>query len=82
MVRGAAALFSAKGAGGTSFSEIIAASGAPRGSIYHHFPDGKRQLAEEAVRWTAEPRRRVPTSVEGEDTLRRAGLFPPHFGDA
>jgi AcrR family transcriptional regulator len=28
----------------TSFSEILAASGAPRGSLYHHFPGGKDEL--------------------------------------
>jgi TetR/AcrR family transcriptional regulator, lmrAB and yxaGH operons repressor len=30
-------------------SEIIAQSNAPKGSFYHHFPDGKEQLAEQAV---------------------------------
>ena len=29
-------------------------SGAPRGSIYHHFPAGKSQLAEEATRYAGE----------------------------
>jgi AcrR family transcriptional regulator len=33
---------------------VLADSGAPRGSIYHHFPDGKRQLAEDAIQWTSE----------------------------
>jgi len=25
-----------------------------RGSIYHHFPQGKEQLAQDAIRWTSE----------------------------
>jgi TetR/AcrR family transcriptional repressor of lmrAB and yxaGH operons len=54
MVRSAASLIGARGASATSFSDVLADSGAPRGSIYHHFPDGKQQLTEEAVRWTAE----------------------------
>src|ERR1700681_2604119 len=54
MVRSAAALFSARGASATSFSDVIAESGAPRGSIYHHFPEGKKQLAEDAIRLTAQ----------------------------
>src|ERR1700761_6329904 len=54
MVQSAASLISARGAAATSFADVLAASGAPRGSIYHHFPDGKRQLTEDAVRWTAE----------------------------
>jgi AcrR family transcriptional regulator len=54
MVRSAAALIGKQGLSATSFSDVLAASGAPRGSIYHHFPDGKRQLAQEAVQWTSE----------------------------
>jgi TetR/AcrR family transcriptional repressor of lmrAB and yxaGH operons len=54
MVLAAVALLSERGLSGTSFSEVIERSGAPRGSIYHHFPEGKQQLTEDAVRWTAE----------------------------
>ena len=35
-------------------SEIIAKTGAPRGSIYHHFPRGKGQLVEEAIERVAD----------------------------
>ena len=45
MVRSAAALFGSRGLSATSFSDVLADSGAPRGSIYHHFPGGKKQLA-------------------------------------
>jgi AcrR family transcriptional regulator len=54
MVRSAAALIGSRGVSDTSFSDVLSASGAPRGSIYHHFPEGKQQLAEEAIRWTSE----------------------------
>jgi TetR/AcrR family transcriptional regulator, lmrAB and yxaGH operons repressor len=54
MVRSAAALISSRGVSATSFSEVVGDSGAPRGSIYHHFPDGKRQLAAEAIDWTSQ----------------------------
>jgi TetR/AcrR family transcriptional regulator, lmrAB and yxaGH operons repressor len=54
MVRSAASLIGAKGVSATSFSDVLADSGAPRGSIYHHFPDGKEQLATEAIRWTSD----------------------------
>ena len=54
MVRSAASLIRTRGVNATSFSEVLADSGAPRGSIYHHFPQGKEQLAGEAVRWTSE----------------------------
>src|SRR5205823_2194324 len=54
MVRSAASLIRTRGVNATSFSEVLADSGAPRGSIYHHFPQGKEQLAEDAIRWTSE----------------------------
>src|SRR5437867_8754882 len=54
MVRSAASLIRTRGVNATSFSEVLADSGAPRGSIYHHFPQGKEQLAGEAIRWTSE----------------------------
>jgi TetR/AcrR family transcriptional repressor of lmrAB and yxaGH operons len=54
MVRSAAALISSRGVSGTSFADVVSDSGAPRGSIYHHFPDGKRQLAEDAIRFTSD----------------------------
>jgi TetR/AcrR family transcriptional repressor of lmrAB and yxaGH operons len=54
MVRGAASLIGQRGVSATSFSDVLAVSGAPRGSIYHHFPEGKRQLAEDAIRWTSQ----------------------------
>src|SRR5690348_17874368 len=54
MVRSAAYLFREHGYTGTGFSDVIAHSGAPRGSIYHHFPGGKDQLAREAVRYAGD----------------------------
>jgi len=54
MIRSAAALFGSRGLSGTSFSDVLADSGAPRGSIYHHFPGGKKQLAEDAIGWTSQ----------------------------
>src|SRR3977135_2341731 len=54
MVRSAASLIRSRGVSATSLSDVLAESGAPRGSIYHHFPDGKRQLAEDAIQWTSE----------------------------
>ena len=54
MVRSAASLIRTRGVTGTSFSDVLADSGAPRGSIYHHFPEGKEQLAADAIKWTSE----------------------------
>lgn len=49
MIAGAARLLAQRGLQETSFSEVLELTGAPRGSIYHHFPDGKDQLIASAV---------------------------------
>src|SRR3954451_3879775 len=54
MIESAALLFRERGIQGTSFSDVLAHSGAPRGSIYHHFQGGKDQLAREATQWAGE----------------------------
>src|ERR1700694_5419368 len=54
MVRGAVSLIRTRGVNAASFSEVLAESGAPRGSIYYNFPEEKEQLAGEAIRWTSE----------------------------
>jgi AcrR family transcriptional regulator len=49
MVDGAAQLLARRGLHATSFSEVLGLTGAPRGSLYHHFPEGKEQLIGAAV---------------------------------
>jgi AcrR family transcriptional regulator len=51
MIQSAALLMREHGVEATSFSAVLEHSGAPRGSIYHHFPGGKAQLVEEATRY-------------------------------
>jgi TetR/AcrR family transcriptional regulator, lmrAB and yxaGH operons repressor len=34
---------------GTGLNEIVKESGAPKGSLYHYFPEGKEQITSEAV---------------------------------
>lgn len=45
-----ATLFRRQGYAATGINDIVAQSGAPKGSLYHYFPRGKEQIAEEAVR--------------------------------
>lgn len=49
MISSAAELIARHGVAATSFAMVLVHSGAPRGSIYHHFPGGKDQLVEAAV---------------------------------
>src|SRR6188508_636933 len=43
-------LFRRQGYNGTGLSEILAAGGAPRGSLYFHFPGGKDEIALESLK--------------------------------
>ncbi|MGV9709240.1 TetR/AcrR family transcriptional regulator [Gordonia sp. NPDC003424] len=54
MVVHAADLIGRDGVAATSIGDVIAASNAPRGSIYHHFPGGKTQLMTEAVHYAGD----------------------------
>ncbi|ERI53646.1 hypothetical protein N878_14690, partial [Pseudomonas sp. EGD-AK9] len=38
-----------KGLHGVGLSELLADAGAPKGSLYHHFPGGKSELAVAAI---------------------------------
>ncbi|MFH8568260.1 TetR family transcriptional regulator [Streptomyces sp. NPDC017993] len=49
ILRTAADLFQRQGYGATGLNQVLAASGAPKGSLYFHFPQGKEQLAAEAM---------------------------------
>lgn len=53
-VETAARLMSRRGYAGVGLNEVIAKSGAPKGSLYYHFPGGKEQLAADAVAWSVE----------------------------
>jgi len=43
----------------SGLNEIIQASGAPKGSLYHYFPGGKTEIAVEAVHSAAEATARI-----------------------
>jgi TetR/AcrR family transcriptional repressor of lmrAB and yxaGH operons len=50
MIDGAISLMRERGVAATSFADVLARSGAPRGSIYHHFPGGKEAISVEVIR--------------------------------
>ncbi|MBN1243442.1 MAG: TetR/AcrR family transcriptional regulator [Spirochaetales bacterium] len=49
IVETAMRLFEERGYHATGIAELVKESGAPRGSVYFHFPGGKEQIAVEAV---------------------------------
>ncbi|KOX14000.1 TetR/AcrR family transcriptional regulator [Nocardiopsis sp. NRRL B-16309] len=49
LIDGARELLEAHGYAGTGLNQVLAASGAPRGSLYFHFPGGKDELVTAAL---------------------------------
>lgn len=54
MVVSAALLIRERGARATAIADVLQHSGAPRGSAYHYFPEGRTQLLCEAVDYAGE----------------------------
>ena len=54
VVRATAQLLRQHGYAATGLSDIIEASGAPKGSLYYYFPGGKDDIAVEALRYAGE----------------------------
>jgi TetR/AcrR family transcriptional repressor of lmrAB and yxaGH operons len=91
-LEGALALMAEKGYAAMELRDVAARGDAPRGSIYHHFPGGKSQLAAEAATLEGE---RVRSHIErslaerglretlllfGESFRRRAANHPDRIG--
>ena len=75
MIQSAAALFRERGVHGTSFSDVLEHSGAPRGSIYHHFPGGREQLLREATDYAGEYIERRLDRGDGDPLAALDDLF-------
>jgi TetR/AcrR family transcriptional regulator, lmrAB and yxaGH operons repressor len=54
MLISAAEVMRERGAAGVTIDEVLARSGAPRGSVYYHFPEGRNQILAEALRWAGD----------------------------
>jgi AcrR family transcriptional regulator len=69
----AAELMRSKGYGAVGMKDVVAASGAPIGSLYHHFPGGKAQIAREAlINAGTAYGLLIPTLVDPHDDLGEA----------
>src|SRR5947209_18077124 len=54
MLVSAAQVMRERGAAGVTIDEVLARSGAPRGSVYYHFPEGRNQILSEALRYSGD----------------------------
>jgi TetR/AcrR family transcriptional regulator, lmrAB and yxaGH operons repressor len=54
MLVSAVAVLRERGAAGVTIDEVLARSGAPRGSVYHHFPGGRTQILREALNFAGD----------------------------
>ena len=54
MLVAAADLLRERGAAGVTVDAVLARSGAPRGSVYHHFPGGRGQILREALQFAGD----------------------------
>lgn len=75
MLESAAQLLRERGAAAVTIDEVLARSGAPRGSVYHHFPDGRSQILREALEYAG---REITASIDeaaGESAAALLRLF-------
>jgi TetR/AcrR family transcriptional repressor of lmrAB and yxaGH operons len=66
LLKTAARLFHLNGINATGISEIIKQSGVSRGSFYYFFPNGKQELAFEALKETCENQLKITEALLNE----------------
>src|SRR3984957_21037016 len=54
MLISAAEVMRERGTAGVTYEDVFSRSGAPRGSVYYHFPDGRGQILAEALRYAGD----------------------------
>ncbi len=75
MIEATVAALQRHGVAGMSFTEILSASGAARGAIYHHFPGGKTQLVAEAATRNAQDIRAQLAALPADTPRSAAEAF-------
>jgi len=82
MIDSAIMLFRQRGVAGTSMRDIVEHGNAPRGSIYHHFPGGKEELAREATQRAGDFIGSLLTTLSEGDPAAAIAKFVGHWSSA
>jgi TetR/AcrR family transcriptional regulator, lmrAB and yxaGH operons repressor len=64
MLLSAAEVMRERGAAGVTIDEVLTRSGAPRGSVYYHFPEGRNQILTEALRFAGDA---ITATIDGAE---------------
>jgi AcrR family transcriptional regulator len=77
-----AELFRRQGYNGTGLKQVVAEADAPFGSLYHHFPGGKVELAEEVIEKAGAFFQALVTAVYDEEAGTEASVRAVFSGAA
>src|ERR1700754_1431886 len=70
MLISAAEVMRERGAAGVTIDEVLTRSGAPRGSVYYHFPHGRTQLLTEALLYAGDS-----IAAQVDDAVAKGGGY-------
>ncbi|MEM8691972.1 MAG: TetR/AcrR family transcriptional regulator [Pseudomonadota bacterium] len=73
LIRAAANLFRTRGYHGVGLNDLLAEAQAPKGSLYHHFPNGKSDLALAAADWASDAMLRLIAESFADATTFKDG---------
>ncbi len=82
MLISAAGLLRERGAAAVTVDAVLSRSGAPRGSVYHHFPGGRSQLLREALEFAGEEITTKIDAAAGDSSTALLDQFVAMWRDA
>lgn len=77
-----AELFRRQGYNGTGLKQVVSEADAPFGSLYHHFPGGKQELAEEVIAMAGAFFQELVTAVYDDERTPEASVRAVFAGAA
>jgi TetR/AcrR family transcriptional repressor of lmrAB and yxaGH operons len=80
MLLSAAEVMRERGAAGVTIDEVLTRSGAPRGSVYYHFPEGRNQILTEALRFAGDSIAAVMDDAVGQGGIPLVRKFVEFWG--